>query len=409
MLLPDIPCAHFACAESAKGVSGVFCIMTQPDPAPADPASAPASPAEGPACILPPRRRRVSVWRVSVIGLFVIACFATLYFASALFIPIALAILLSLLFTPLVRRLARFGVPRAVGAALAVLLLLSVIGGAGTMLAGPAAGWLERAPVNMAILRLRLKELQTPLDDVREAVAQMEKAASGGATEGAQEEPPPTVIVRSEGMVETLMSGTGQVVAEFALTLVLLYFMLAGGDLFLRKSLRFAKRRGDRKRTVEIFRRAESDISTYLVTITLINVGLGVLTGLAMWAYGLPNAMLWGALAGVLNFVPFLGALATAVVIGLVSFITFNDVGYALLPPLTFYALTAIEGQFVTPAVLGKRLTLNPVAVFLALMVWGWMWGIPGMLLAVPMLATFKIFCDNIPRLAPIGALLDRR
>lgn len=356
---------------------------------------------------LPTSRRRVSWWRASVIGLFVIACFATLYFAASLFIPIALAILLSLLLTPMVRRLARWRVPRAVGAALAVLLLLSVIGGAGTMLAGPAAGWLDRAPVNMAILRLRLKELQTPLDDVRKAVAQMEQAASGA--ENRDVDQPQTVIVRSEGMVDTLMSGTGTAVAQFALTLVLLYFLLAGGDLFLRKSLRLAKRRGQRKRTVEIFRRAETDISTYLVTITLINVGLGVFTGLAMWAYGLPNAVLWGSLAAVLNFVPFLGALATMVVIGLVSFITFDQIGYALLPPITFYALTAIEGQFVTPSVLGKRLTLNPVAVFLALMVWGWMWGIPGMLLAVPMLATFKIFCDNIPRLATIGALLDRR
>lgn len=340
-----------------------------------------------------------------MVGLFVIACFATLYLASTLFIPIALAILLSLLFTPLVRRLARVGVPRPVGAALAVVVLIALVSGAFTALAGPASAWLERAPINMAILRLRLQELQTPLGDVREAVRQMTEAASGGE----QADQPPTVIVRTEGMVDSLMSGTGIVVTEVALTLVLLYFLLAGGNLFLRKTLRVARGRGDRRRAVEIFRRAETDISTYLVTITLINAVLGILTGLAMWGYGLPNAILWGTLAGILNFVPFLGALVTAVVIALVSFITFDQISFAILPPLTFYALTMIEGQFVTPAVLGKRLTLNPVAVFLALMVWGWMWGIAGMLLAVPMLATFKIFCDNIPRLATIGALLDRR
>ncbi|EKV30488.1 hypothetical protein C882_4447 [Caenispirillum salinarum AK4] len=349
----------------------------------------------------PPERR--PTWQTALIGLFVLAIFATLYVASALFIPIALAVLFRLLLMPPVRKLSRLGVPRAAGAGLVVLLFVAAIGGAATSLAAPASAWLDRAPTSMIVLRMRLAEIRKPLDEIREATESMAEATQG------EDEGTPEVVVKQPGLAESMLTQAGTVVASGALMLVLLYFMLATGDSLLRSMLRRSRRRGERKRTVDIFRRAEQDISAYLITITLINLALGIVTGLAMWALGMPTPMLWGALAAITNFVPFLGAAATLVVIGVVSLLTFSQISLAIIPPLVFFGLTTLEGQFVTPSLIGRRLTISPVAVFLALMVWGWMWGIPGMLLAVPMLATFKIVCDSVPRLNHIGALLDRR
>ncbi|WP_404386430.1 AI-2E family transporter [Caenispirillum salinarum] len=350
----------------------------------------------------PPQRR--PAWQTALIGLFVLAIFATLYVASALFIPIALAILFRLLLMPPVRKLSRLGLPRAAGAGLVVLLLVGALGGAAASLAAPASAWLDRAPTSMVVLRMRLAEIRKPLDEIREATEKMTEA-----TQSDEEQATPEVVVRQPGWAESVLSQAGTVVASAALMLVLLYFMLATGDSLLRSMLRRSKRRGERKRTVEMFRRAEQDISAYLITVTLINLALGIVTGIAMWALGMPTPMLWGALAAITNFVPFLGAAATLAVIGVVSLLTFSQISLAIIPPLVFFALTTLEGQFITPSLIGRRLTISPVAVFLALMVWGWMWGIPGMLLAVPMLATFKLVCDSVPRLNHIGALLDRR
>lgn len=346
-----------------------------------------------------PRR---PAWQGAVIGLFVLALFATLYAAAALFIPIALAVLFRLLLMPPVRKLTRLGLPRALAAGLVVLALVGVLAGAATSLAAPAATWVERAPASAVMLRMRLAELSKPLEDIRQATEAVDEATGGndGATE---------VVVRQPGMASDVLDQAGRVAASAALMLVLLYFMLATGDSLLRTILRRMRRRGQRKQTVEIFRRAELDISAYLITITLSNVGLGLVTGLVMWALGMPTPALWGAMAAVLNFVPVLGSLAVMGVLAVVSLLTFPSLGYAVVPPLAFMLLTTIEGQVITPSLIGRRLTVSPVAVFLALMVWGWLWGISGLLLAVPLLATFKIVCDTVPRLQPVGAYLGPR
>src|SRR5688572_23889655 len=203
-----------------------------------------------------------------------------------------------------------------------------------------------------------------------------------------------------------VLSRTGSFLGSAVVMVVLLYFLLASGDLFLRKLIHVLPRFGDKKRAIEIARQTEHHISTYLSTVTLINIALGVVVGVAMHLAGMPNPVLWGVTAGLLNFVPYLGALVTAGVLTLVSILTFDSLGRAMVAPLIFLGINAIEGYLVTPMLLGRRLTLNPVAIFLGLIVWGWIWGIAGALLAVPILATFKIFCDNIEPLSPIGEFL---
>jgi predicted PurR-regulated permease PerM len=132
-------------------------------------------------------------------------------------------------------------------------------------------------------------------------------------------------------------------------------------------------------------------------------------TALAMALLGMPNPVLWGALAAVNNFIPYLGSLVTVGVLTVVAAVSFDTLGQIVAPPLIFFALTTFEGQFLTPMLLGKRLTLNPVVIFLALLIWGWLWGIPGVLMAVPLLAAFKILCDHVPSLAAVGEFLGRK
>jgi predicted PurR-regulated permease PerM len=155
-------------------------------------------------------------------------------------------------------------------------------------------------------------------------------------------------------------------------------------------------------------REMEDDVSYYLLTISFINAGLGVAVGTAMFLLGMPNAILWGVMAAVLNFIPYLGALVGIGTVGLVALLTFDEPAWILLPPLVYFTLTTFEAYFVTPSLLARRLTLNPVAVFLALIIFTWMWGAAGALLAVPMLATFKICCDHVEALEPVGVMLGR-
>ena len=342
------------------------------------------------------------IW-YGVLALVVMAGFSALYFARSIFVPIALAILLNLLLGDFVRRLSRLRIPEPAGAA---IVLVAFVGGMGLtiyQLSGPAAGWVEGAPFNLARIQEKLRPVKETVDEVKRTTEQVEKMAD---TKTAGE---PAVTVKGPSLTDSFLSGAGRGASILGITIVLLYFLLASGDLFLRKLVKVLPTFQDKKRAVEIARQAESDVSRYLVTITLVNLGLGACTSIAMFALGMPNPVLWGALAAINNFIPYLGAMVTTVILALVAAVSFDDIGAIVAAPLVFLVLTTLEGQFVTPMLLGRRLTLNPVVIFLALLVWGWLWGIPGVLIAVPLLAAFKILCDHIPSLAAVGEFLGRK
>jgi predicted PurR-regulated permease PerM len=191
-------------------------------------------------------------------------------------------------------------------------------------------------------------------------------------------------------------------------TLVLLYFLLAAGDLFLLKLVKILPRLEDKKEAVEIAHEVERNISTFLFTITIINTCLGGLVALGCYLVGMRNPVLWGVVAALVNFIPYFGPIAGIVILTLAGFLIFDSMGQALLPAIIYYALHVVESNFITPTILGRRLTLNPVVIFISLMFWGWIWGIPGALLAVPLLMTFKILCDHFKPLTPIGEFLGR-
>jgi predicted PurR-regulated permease PerM len=296
--------------------------------------------------------------------------------------------------------------PEALGAALVLLLGVALVGTTIYGLSGPAARWLDELPYAMFQVRDKVEALRQPVQDVQEAAQRVENLAQGEPKEG--EEQPVPVAVQGPGLTGMFLGGAVSVVTGLVVMIALLYFLLASGDTLLRQAVSIAPRLSDKRRVVEIARETEDDISYYLLTISLINAGLGVAVGSAMYLLGMPNPILWGVLAGVFNFIPFLGPVVGIGVVALVALLTFDAVGQILLPPVTYLVLTSLEAQFVTPALLARRLTLNPVAVFLALIVWTWLWGVAGALLAVPLLATFKICCDHVEPLNPIGTMLGR-
>lgn len=349
------------------------------------------------------RPPRMNLQTFCLVALLVLAIFYTLYFAKTFFLPIVVAVLLNFLLAPAVRALERIGLPRALAAGLTLFLLLAAVLGLGYQVLDPAKRWVEKAPRELRKVERKLRQIREPVEDVSRAAEKVGELARGG---GSPE--PGQVQIKKPSTVASLLSGGQAFLASAAVIYILLFFLLATDDLVLRKLVRLLPRLEDRKKAVWIARRIERDISAHLLTVSVINLCLGVAVGTALYFIGMPSPVLWGVMAAALNFVPYLGAAVGVTVLAAVSLLTFDTVTYAVLAPAAYLALTSVEGGLITPVILGRRLSLNPVAVFVGLFFWGWLWGVPGALLAVPILASVKIFCDRVERLTAVGAILGR-
>ncbi|HEV8343675.1 MAG TPA: AI-2E family transporter [Candidatus Binatia bacterium] len=346
--------------------------------------------------------RPFRIHSVALSGLFILAVFYTLYVGREFFLPVTLSFLLSLVLAPFVRSLKRLRIPEPAGAALILLLLLTLAGYGVYRLAGPATAWLQEAPKSLRSIEAKLRQIKKPVAEVSKATQQVEQLASMGEQQKVQK-----VEIERAGLFDVIFSGTRAFVAQAAVMLILLYFLLASGDLFLRKIVTVLPRFEDKKRAVEISREMEADISTYLITFSLLSIGEGAAIGLAMYFIGMPNPLLWGVMAAALNFIPYVGSLVGMVVLTLVALLSFEDIGRILMVPGVYLIIDITEGYFVTPFVLSKRLTLNPVVLFLWLVFWGWLWGVAGALMAVPLLASLKIVCDHHEALQPVGEVIS--
>ena len=342
---------------------------------------------------------------IALTALLVLAVFYTLYFARAILLPVVLAMLLALVLSPIVKALARMRLPAPLGAAAVVLALLFGMGYGVLRLTEPAAQWIERAPATLGELEGKLRKLKKSVEGVSKAAQKVEEIA----TVDDQAKQKQKVQVATPSLAGRLLSGTQTFLVSAAATIVLLYFLLAAGDLFLLKTVQLIPTLADKKRAVAMVRNIERDMVRYLSTATCINVGLGAATAIAMYFLGMPNPMLWGVMVALLNYVPYLGPFVSLIVLTVVAILTFDGVGDAMLVPAVFSVLVILEGQILTPFILGRNLTLHPVMVFLAMLLWGWLWGVVGALMAVPILMAFKIACNHVPSLAPIGEFLGAR
>jgi predicted PurR-regulated permease PerM len=348
--------------------------------------------------------RRQGMYSFALTGLLLLACFYTLYLAEGFFAPLVLAVVFNFFLSPFVRVLGRVWIPVPAAAGIVMLGCLSVMGFLIYEFSGPVSEWVERAPRVAANISAEFQKLKKPVEKVTQATEQVSKMAQVGASD--QGKKPAEVELKRPGIFDGLFSKTRDAVLEVVVFAVMLYFLLSSGDLFLRKLIHVLPRLEDKKRAVLIMRQIEDHISNYLLTVAMINACLGAAGGLVFWALGMPNAALWGALAFLLNFIPYLGALAEIVIVGLVAAATFPHLSHALLVPASYLALATVEANLFTPYVMGRRMTLNPVVIFVAVTFWGFLWGILGVFLAVPVLVMLKIFCDHIGPLAPIGEFL---
>jgi predicted PurR-regulated permease PerM len=351
------------------------------------------------AAVTSPGARSVGVTVVAVL-----AVFYALRVGRDFFLPVAFAFLLNLLFSPVIRWLKRARIPTAVGAAMVILAMMGALGLGVYELADPVQEWAAKGPRSVQGTMARLRKIRRPVEQVSRAAEQVDRATSVAPAAGRT----PEVVVKGPSASERLFGTTQSLVVGAFEVLILLYFLLAAGDLFLQKLVGVLPNLDDKKKAVRMAREMEGSVSAYLVTLTVLNAGLGTAVALLMWGLGMPNPVLWGVMAGVLEFIPYLGAGTMLVVLGIAGLSTFDPIGKALAVPGGYLLIDFVQANFVSPAVLGRRLTLNPVAILIGLALWYEMWGVPGVFIAVPLLAAFKICCDHIETLAPIGEFLSR-
>jgi predicted PurR-regulated permease PerM len=343
--------------------------------------------------------------QASVVGLLILASLFTIWVAKPVLLPILVAGLLAATLAPPVNALKAIGIPRAAGAAVVLAVSVAAFVYGASRVIGPATEWAADLPDLVDDARGRLEGLFQSVDAVSEAAEGVREAAQGEGTGGAQ---PQVVTVAEPSFGALALDRTRTFLGQALIVLAILFFLLSGGDRLLLRLIRVLPTLSARKRGVRIARRLQRDISYYLVTITCINAGLGLVVGFAMWLLGMPNAPVWGVMAAFLNFIPYLGAVASASILALVALAHFDTLVAGIVPPLVYITVNSLEGFFITPAFLGRRLRLDPLAILIALLVAGFMWGIPGLLVAVPTLGAFKVVADAFPELEDLSQVLSR-
>jgi predicted PurR-regulated permease PerM len=336
----------------------------------------------------------------AVTGLFVLACLYTIYLARPVLLPLTLGLVLDFLFRPAVRAMKRARIPEPAGAALVILVLCGGFVLSVYQLSGPAAVWLAKAPRSLPQVEARLRKVLRPVERVSETAAQVDRITN-------PKDDVPEVQMKEPGLGSTLFGGTQTFLETAVVVLTLLFFLLASGDLFLRRVIALVGGPKDRSRAGELALEIERQVSRYLYASTGINVLFGVVTALAMHALGLPNALLWGVVAGLTSFIPYLGGLIAAALIGMAGLLTFTDTAPVVTIVLVFLVLDTLKGYILYPVVMGKQFTMNAVMLFVALTFWWWAWGILGALLAVPLMSILKIFSERIDVLTPVAKLLE--
>ena len=334
-------------------------------------------------------------------GQFLLMLLATCYLAAEIILPIVLAFVLNLVLQPLMRLLEKLHLPRTLAALAIIIVLCGTLVGLGTALSGPAASWAQKLPEGLPRLQERLSFLSKPIQTLQKFLHQ---------AEGLTQETGPavsTVVVQGSGWSDKLLSGTRSIASGLFTTVLVLFFLLIAGDIFLRRLVEILPRFKDKRQAVHISQQVEADISAYLTTITAMNLGVGVATGVVTAACGVGDPVLWGTVAFLLNYVPILGPLIGVTILVFAGLLSIPTLWLAFVPAGVYLVIHVIEGETITPMLLARRFTINPVLIILALVFWYWMWGILGAILAVPMLAITKIICDRVQTLTAFGHFIE--
>jgi len=328
------------------------------------------------------------------ICLLAVAALTIAYFAAEIVLPIVSAFVLNLLYRPGMRLLERLHVPRALAALFMIFATFGAIVGIGAALSGPAAAWAEKLPGGLTRLEDRLRFLTEPIQTLQTFLHQFDNGSALSVFSGS-------------AFTEMLFKGTQHFASGFFETLLVLFFLLLTGDTFLRRTVEIVPSFRNKRRVVALSQQVEEKISAYLLTITIMNAMVAVATGFAMWACGVGDPVLWGGIAFFLNYVQILGPFFGVGLFFFAGLLTSETLWQAALPAALYLAIHIVEGELVTPMLLARRFTLNPVLVVISLIFWFWMWGVPGAVLAVPMLGILKVICDGLKPLNAIGHFLE--
>jgi predicted PurR-regulated permease PerM len=339
----------------------------------------------------------------------VIAAGVTLYVARSFMLPVATAFVFSVILAPICSRIEWFWLPRPVAALFAMALAGAVAYAGFSLIAEPAARWAQSAPEILHKAQQQITKLQKPLKPLSDISQEMQGISLAPSTTPRAR----TVIVEGPGLTQSLLASAQVIAIQTGFVLVLLYFFLITREDFREKLIAFQPKLYQRVRTARAFRDVERRVGGYIVTFSTINLAVGIAVGLSCWGLGLPEPIMWGGIAAILNFIPFLGPAITIALLGLAGLATFDTLIEASFPVLAYWAINMVESNLVTPHVMGRRMTLNPLAIILSVSFWTWIWGPVGGVLSLPLLIMLKVVCDHTPSLralgAMIGAPIDRR
>lgn len=337
------------------------------------------------------RARRLRSVQLSLRILTLLAIAGTLIFASDLFIPLVLATFIALGLNPVVQALRRWHVPRPLGSALLMLALGAVTAGGVIELSGPANEWIEQAPALIHKIGRKADQITQPLQKITDVTSQS-LASSGMAKQSAAK-----AMVPAGFSFSAVVHTAPRILIEVLTVALLVFFFLSYGRNVSAHLMSAMPTFRYRRLTLRLIQRIQHQFSRYLLTVTLINICLGLLTAGILWLLDVPDPLLWGSLVTVLNYMPYVGAFITTLLFLGVGFLQFDDLLQSVLPAACFVGLSIMEGNVVTPMVLGARMRISPLAILVWLLIWGWMWGIPGALLAVPMLTCLKVITEQLP------------
>ncbi len=334
-------------------------------------------------------RRHLRAIRMMLNALLILALMYTVTIVRALVIPLVLAGFLGLALNPIVATGTRHHIPRWLGASVLMISLIAAIGTGISMLTQPALTWLHSAPTAIRSFIPKLEHITRPLEAAGRATQTLVNGHPAQANAGQN---PGDVAIS----VWDVLANAPKVLAAILTVVLLVYFFLVYGDLILRRLVETAPNFGYKRHAVTIVRGIQTEVSRYILTTVVINGTLGMTTAGMLFLLHMPDPLLWGAVAMLANFIPYVGAIVTTTTLLLVGLVHFEDVPHAVLPALCFAVVTAFEGNLITPMILGRRMRISPIAILIWLLIWGWLWGVPGALLAVPMLTSAKLIAERV-------------
>jgi predicted PurR-regulated permease PerM len=341
--------------------------------------------------------------RFAAVGVFILFLIHTLVWAGDFLIPATAAILGYFVLNRPRRLMSRIGIPPIMSAAIFTLILIAATTFALLKLSGPVSSFIADLPRIVAQLDATMSNEGGAFDAVNKAAEAADQIINPKEIGTVEVE-----VVEKNGIASTVAWYAPSLLSQIAFAIVLLFFLVASGDLFILKTVQSFGSFGDKRHAWTVVRRIEDRLGRYLGGITIINAGLGVVVAAGMTFWGMPNVLMLGLMAFLFNFVPFIGAIVGATVAAVIAFVTFGDIWPAVGVWLTYMVITSVEGQFITPMLISRHMKLNTTVVFLCVAFFAWIWSVMGMVVALPILTVIKIVCDEIEGFETVGLFLGQ-